>query len=110
MGSPFPAAQGPRLPANHRSLYSAQYGLQTAFSEIERVSHEVTSSGNPITMSLKMRYVVKGFNQETVIRSIVNISTDSAGMIIKVEDQWAGNLPKTSTTNVSSNRQLASPF
>ncbi|EKG13115.1 hypothetical protein MPH_09690 [Macrophomina phaseolina MS6] len=61
-------------------------------------------------MSLKTRYVVKGIKKETTISSKVNISTDSAGKITKVEDKWDGNLPDSSITNVSSFWQLASPF
>lgn len=70
----------------------------------------MTSAGNPITMSLKTRYVVKGIKKETTINSIVNISIDSAGKITKVEDKWDGNLPESSIANVSSFWQLASPI
>lgn len=70
----------------------------------------MTSSGNPIAMSLKTRYVVKGIKKETTISSIVNISTDSAGKITKVEDRWDGSLPESGIANVSSVWRLASPF
>ncbi|GME47408.1 hypothetical protein GTA08_BOTSDO11653 [Neofusicoccum parvum] len=92
--------EDPITQARGRKEYEPQwYGLQTAFSEIERLSHEVTSSGNPITMSLKTRYVVKGIKKETTINSVVNISTDSAGKITKVEDRWDGSLPESGIAN-----------
>jgi len=34
-------------------LIILQYGLQSAFKEIERLGHEVTDAGNPISMNLK---------------------------------------------------------
>jgi len=83
--------------AKGRKQYEAQwYGLQTAFSEIERLGHEVTSSGNPITMNLKTRYVVKGIGKEQTIQSVITIATDSQGKISKVEDKWDGKLPEGS--------------
>ncbi|KAI9678858.1 MAG: hypothetical protein M1817_005918 [Caeruleum heppii] len=86
------------------------YGLQTAFSEIERLHHEVTDVGNPISMDLKTRYKVKGIGKETTIASKVNIFYDKAsGKIEKVEDKWDGKLPESSIANVSA-RQLISPF
>ena len=78
-----------------------QYGLQTAFKEIERLNHEVTSSGNPISMDLKTRYVVKGVGIEQTISSVVNIFVDSQGKIEKVEDKWNGKLPDNAFANVS---------
>ncbi|KAB2570896.1 hypothetical protein DBV05_g10399 [Lasiodiplodia theobromae] len=80
-------------------LSPLQYGLKAAFSEIERLHHEVTSAGNPILMSLKTRYVVKGIQKETTINSVVSIATDSAGTITKVEDRWDGSLPDSSIAN-----------
>lgn len=60
----------PLTKAEGRKQYEAQwYGLQTAFSEIERLGHEVTGAGNPITMDLKTRYKVKGIGKEQVIES-----------------------------------------
>ncbi len=55
----------------------------------------MTSAGNPITLDLKTRYVVKGLGSEKVINSKVNIHTDSAGeKIVKVEDRWDGEIPE----------------
>lgn len=87
-----------------------QYGLQTAFSEIERKSHNVTSAGNPISMDLTTRYKVKGVGKETTINSKINIFTDG-GKIQRVEDKWDGKLPDSSITNVC-NRwfNAVSPF
>ena len=58
-----------------------------AFSEIERLSHSVKSASNPISLDLKARYVVKGLEKEQTISSVVNIYTNSAGKIEKVEDK-----------------------
>lgn len=84
--------------AKGRGQYEPQwYGLQTAFSAIERLHHSVTSSGNPISMDLKTRYKVKGIGKEQVISSKVNIFVDEkTGLIKKVEDKWDGNLPDDS--------------
>lgn len=103
-------------PGDLRKHFSAiltngiQYGLQTAFSEIERKSHNVTSAGNPISMDLTTRYKVKGVGKETTINSKINIFTDG-GKIQRVEDKWDGKLPDSSITNVC-NRWLnvVSPF
>ena len=84
----------------------AQHGLQTAFSEIDRLSHSVKSAGNPISLDLKTRYVVNGLKKEQTISSIVNIYTNSTSKI-EVEDKWDGNLPESSITNASA-AQLAS--
>jgi hypothetical protein len=85
-----------------------QYGLQSAFSEIERLDHEVTSSGNPISMNLKTRYKVKGVGMEQTISSVVNIFHEG-GKITKVQDKWNGKLPEGAIANVSF-AQLLSPF
>ena len=45
-------------------------------------------------MDLSTKYVVKGVNHETVINSKINIFTDDAGRITKVEDRWDGKLPE----------------
>ncbi|MDI1492035.1 MAG: hypothetical protein OHK93_003246 [Ramalina farinacea] len=81
-----------------RAKYEPQwYGLQTAFSEIERLHHEVTSAGNPIEMDLKTRYVVKGINKEQTISSKITIAYDKdTSKITKVQDKWDGNLPDSS--------------
>lgn len=85
--------EDPITNAGGRKQYSAQwYGLVAAFSEIERLSHQVTSSGNPIIMNLKTRYVVKGIGKEQTIDSVVKIHTDS-DKIAKVEDRWNDQLP-----------------
>lgn len=58
--------------AEGRKQYEAQwYGLQTAFSEIERLYQSVTSSGNPITMDMKTRYKVKGIGSEQTLESVI---------------------------------------
>ena len=48
-----------------------------------------------------MRYVVKGIKNEQIISSVVNIYTNSADRIEKVEDKWDGIPPDSSITNVS---------
>jgi len=93
--------EDPITKAVGRAQYEPQwYGLQTAFSEIERLHHEVTSGGNPISMDLRTRYVIKGINKEQTIDSKVNIFYDNAtGKITKVEDKWDGKLPESSIQN-----------
>lgn len=94
-----------------RAKYEPQwYGLQTAFSEIERLHHEVTSAGNPIEMDLKTRYVVKGINKEQTISSKITIAYDKdTSKITKVQDKWDGNLPDSSFKDVSID-QLFNPW
>lgn len=89
---------------------TCQYGLQAAFSEIERLHHEVTDGGNPIGIDLKTRYVVKGIKKEQVVNSKVLIYYDKVtNNITKVEDKWDGKLPDSSFTSVSLDR-LFSPW
>ncbi|KAK7533743.1 uncharacterized protein J3D65DRAFT_669488 [Phyllosticta citribraziliensis] len=88
--------EDPLTQAQGRQQYEPQW---SAFAEIERLSHEVTSAGNPIVMDLKTRYVLKGIKKETIIASVVNIYTDEAGKISRVEDKWDGKLPDSSITN-----------
>ncbi|OAL53830.1 hypothetical protein IQ07DRAFT_640858 [Pyrenochaeta sp. DS3sAY3a] len=86
--------------ATGRDRYAAQwYGLQTAFSKIERLSHEVTDAGNPILVDLKAKYTVKGINVEQTIQSVVAIHLDAEGKISKVEDKWNGKLPDGAISN-----------
>jgi hypothetical protein len=88
--------------AEGRDKYAAQwYGLQAAFSEIERLHHSVKDAGNPILMDLKTRYVIKGIGKEQTIESLVAIHLDSQGKIQKVEDKWNGELPDGAIANVS---------
>ena len=88
--------------AEGRDKYSAQwYGLQSAFSEIERLNHQVKDAGNPILMDLRTRYVIKGLGKEQLIQSEVAIHLDAEGKIAKVEDKWDGKLPDSSIANVS---------
>ncbi|KAL2056981.1 hypothetical protein ABVK25_002720 [Lepraria finkii] len=93
--------EDPITKAVGRQQYEPQwYGLQTAFSEIERLHHEVTSGGNPISMDLRTRYVVKGIGKEQTIDSKINIFYDKAtGKITKLEDKWGGKLPDSSFQN-----------
>lgn len=84
----------PLTNAEGRKQFAAQwYGLAAAFSQIERLDHQVISSEDPITMSLKTRYVVKGIGKEQTIESKVHIYTEG-GKISKVEDKWDGQLPE----------------
>ncbi|KAI4842144.1 hypothetical protein E4T44_07485 [Aureobasidium sp. EXF-8845] len=89
--------------AEGRKQYEAQwYGLQSAFSEIERLEHEVTSSGNPISLTMKTRYKVKGIGMEQTISSVVNIFHEG-GKITKVQDKWNGKLPDGAIANAFRN-------
>jgi hypothetical protein len=97
--------------AEGREKYQAQwYGLQSAFSEIERQHHSVKDAGNPILMDLKNRYVVKGIGKEQIISSVVAIHLDDEGKIQKVEDKWDGKLPDSAIANVSPHPSLLSSF
>jgi len=94
----------PLTNATGRKQYSAQwYGLAAVFSSITRISHSVTSSTNPITMSLKTNYKLKGVGKETVIESVVEIwvgeggaqgGEGEKGKIVKVLDKWNGSIPE----------------
>ena len=87
--------------AKGRKQFEPQwYGLQAAFSEIERLHHEVTSAGNPIEMDLKTRYVVKGIGKEQIINSKIKIWHED-GKISKVHDEWDGKLPESGIVQVS---------
>jgi len=100
----------PLTVAKGREKYEAQwYGLQAVFSEIERLSHEVKSSGNPIVMDMSTRYVVKGLGKEQKIDSVVEIHTEG-DKITKVADMWNGKLPDGAISNVSSLWTLGNPF
>ena len=89
--------------AEGRKQYQAQwYGLKAVFSNIERLSCNVTSGGQPIEMDLKTKYTVKGLGSEQIIASKVLIHTSADGSKIeKVEDKWNGKLPDGVFTNVS---------
>ena len=91
----------PITTATGRGQYAAQwYGLKAAFSQIERLHHEVTSGGNPITMDLRTRYVVKG--TEKIIESKVDIFHDKdTGLITKVADNWNGDIKDGTLKDVS---------
>jgi len=85
--------------AKGRKQFEPQwYGLQTAFSEIERKSHQVTDAGNPIAMDMVTRYKVKGIGKETTINSKILIFTEG-GKISRVEDKWDGELPDSGIAN-----------
>jgi len=92
--------EDPITVARGRKQFEPQwYGLQTAF-EIERLSHQVTSSGNPIIMDLKTRYVIKGISKEQTIASVITIqATPDGSKIEKVQDKWDGELPDSSIKN-----------
>ncbi|KAM0801421.1 hypothetical protein BDR22DRAFT_888329 [Usnea florida] len=101
--------EDPITTATGRGQYAAQwYGLKAAFSQIERLHHEVTSGGNPITMDLRTRYVVKMGGMEKIIDSKINIFHDKdTGLITKVADKWNGELPDSSFQNVFRNINAA---
>ncbi|CZR61913.1 uncharacterized protein PAC_11810 [Phialocephala subalpina] len=74
----------PLTKAEGRKQYEAQwYGLKAAFSSIDQLHSQVTSSGNPITMDLKTKYVVKGIGKEQTVNSVIKIFTDEQGEKIK---------------------------
>lgn len=81
--------------------------MQAAFSQIERLSHEVTNPGNPIQVNMKTRYVIKGINKEQIVESVVSITTDDKGRISHLADKWNGSLPDGAIKNVSPFRPLS---
>jgi hypothetical protein len=96
------AFNDPLTIAKGRDQYSAQwYGLQQAFSEINRLNHQVKDAGNPILMDLRTKYVIKGIGKEQTIQSLVSIHLDDQGKISKVEDKWDGELPTGTIASVS---------
>jgi hypothetical protein len=81
--------------AKGRDQYSAQwYGLRIAFSEINRLNHQVKDAGNPMLMDLRVNYVIRGLNKEQMIQSVVAVYLDGEGKIERVEDRWDGELPE----------------
>lgn len=75
--------------------FAAQwYGLVALFSPISIQSHEVTSSGDPISLRLSNEYVLKGLGTEKVMDSVVNIHVGPDGRIERVEDKWNDKLPQ----------------
>ncbi|KAJ9630419.1 hypothetical protein H2203_000939 [Taxawa tesnikishii (nom. ined.)] len=86
--------------AKGRKQYEAQwYGLLSACSEIECLRYRVMSASNPIEMELEMQYTIKNIGMAKVIESVVRISLDDAGIVVKVEDKWNGELPESSFVN-----------
>jgi hypothetical protein len=93
---------GPLTIATGRAKYSAQwYGLRQAFSEIDRLNHQVKDAGNPILMDLRINYVIRGLDKKQMIQSVVAIYLDDEGRISKVEDRWGGELPEGAISEVS---------
>jgi hypothetical protein len=89
--------------ATGRKQYAAQwYGLQKAFSEIDRLNHHVRDAGNPILMDLRTKYVIRGIGKEQMIQSLVAIHLDDQGKIVRVEDKWNGELPEGMVAKVCS--------
>lgn len=97
----------PLTNAEGRKQYAPQwYGLQKAFSNIERLGGQVTSSENPIEMDLKTRYTIAGIGSQSTVDSKIKIWTDGAGedmKIKKVEDRWDDKLSDTTFKNALRN-------
>jgi hypothetical protein len=91
--------------ATGREKYSAQwYGLRIAFSEINRLNHQVKDAGNPMLMDLRINYVIRGLDKQQMIQSVVAVYLDDEGKISKVEDRWNGELPEGAIGEVSGER------
>jgi hypothetical protein len=91
--------------AKGRDQYSAQwYGLRIAFSEINRLNHQVKDAGNPMLMDLRIKYVIRGLDKEQMIQSVVAVYLDDEGKISKVEDRWNDALPEGAISEVSRER------
>lgn len=93
--------------AEGRAQYAPQwYGLQQAFSNIERLGGQITSSGNPIELDLKTRYTVKGLGSAQTVDSKVKIWTEGEGesmRVKRVEDRWDDSLPDSTFKNAMRN-------
>jgi hypothetical protein len=81
--------------AEGRKQYEAQwYGLKASMSEIHQQHFDILKGGNPIELSLKTLYKVKGVGKEQVIDSRVLVHLTPDGQkISKVEDKWNGDVP-----------------
>jgi len=81
--------------AEGRKQYEAQwYGLKASMSEIHQQHFEVVKGGNPIELSLKTRYKVKGIGTEQVVDSKILVHLTPDGQrISKLEDRWNGDVP-----------------
>ena len=62
----------------------------------------MTSTGNPILLTLSNKYVLKGIKKEQVMESVVRIHVAEDGKIEKVEDRWNDKLPEGAISEVSS--------
>jgi len=91
----------PLTTAEGRAQYTPQwYGLQAAFSNIERLGGQITSDGNPIELDLKTRYTVKGLGSQQTVDSKVRIWTEGEGedmRVRRVEDRWDDRSPQDTT-------------
>ncbi|KAF4973931.1 hypothetical protein FZEAL_9117 [Fusarium zealandicum] len=75
--------------------FAAQwYGLPALFNPITIQSHEVISAGNPISLKLSNKYVLKGVKSEKIMDSVVDIHVAPDGKIERVEDKWNDKLPQ----------------
>ncbi|KAL2689204.1 hypothetical protein Neosp_003256 [[Neocosmospora] mangrovei] len=93
--TPTATFQDPITNAVGFDKFAAQwYGLVALFSPITIQSHEVTSSGDPISLRLSNKYVLKGLGTEKVIDSVVDIHVGPDGRISRVEDKWNDKLPQ----------------
>ncbi|KEF54174.1 uncharacterized protein A1O9_09969 [Exophiala aquamarina CBS 119918] len=81
--------------AEGRKQYEAQfYGLKASMSEIHQQHFDIVKGGNPIELSLKTLYKVKGVGKEQLVDSRILIHLTPDGQrISKVEDQWNGDVP-----------------
>jgi hypothetical protein len=91
---PTATFQDPIAMAQGQDRIAAQwYGLPVLFNPITILSHEVISSGNPIELKLRNKYVLKVVKTEQIMDSIVKIEVADDGKIQKVEDRWNDKLP-----------------
>ncbi|PFH58289.1 hypothetical protein XA68_13915 [Ophiocordyceps unilateralis] len=105
---PTATFQDPIAIAKGYASYAAQwYGLPVLFNPIKIRSHEVTSGGNPIELSLSNAYTMKGLKSEHVINSTVRIHVADDGKIEKVEDKWDMNIPLSGTSISDAFRKLS---
>ncbi len=75
---------------NLASVKSAFKSLTKIFKDSEVTKSESNIETNPMTLNLETRYEWKGFNKETVIRSIVLLTLNDQEQIIRHEERWNG--------------------
>jgi hypothetical protein len=92
---------GGAAPSDPLQFAAQWYGLPALFHPITIQSHRVIDGGNPVSLELSNKYVLKGVGKEQVMSSVVRIWLGEDGRIEKVEDRWNKKLPEGGISEVS---------